>query len=249
MESTPPSLQLAMAAFVGASLMAVSAFYIHKRSIDQILQRLIEIRKLPPPPSSKTKKRPVSMYSEEEEEDEVEEDYEENDEEIEVDIRYFRSSLGGGGGCCSSSLPDVAMTNHWMNDQNDNNPIRFSQSSSSFSHMNSIPLGLPPLQTVQRVGSHQSLKHSGSRSRLASVGIPSSPKSAGGAAFESLEESDDEDTLLSNEEDQDLSYDNVDSAPVDYYVYRENIVPWKREATAELPNKDPFHFEPVKPTE
>ncbi|KAI3987792.1 hypothetical protein MKX01_028526, partial [Papaver californicum] len=328
--------------------MAVSAFYIHKRSVDQILQRLIEIRKLPPP-SSKTKKRPVSMYSEEEEEDEVEEDYEEEeDEEIEVDIgsdseinkrlrnqRYFRSSLGGGGGCCSSSLPNVAMTNHWMNDQNDNNPIRFSQSSSSFSHMNLIPLGLPPLQTVQRVGSHQSLKHSGSRSRLASVGIPSTPKSAGGAAFESLEESDDEDTLLSNEDDQDLSYDNVDSAPVDYgassniqdstavpvevaasqdakyratvsrslgniklddtqnlliapmqvgktdsigvviplkeasrgeeeevckmiheclelrekYVYGENIVPWKREATAELPNKDPFHFEPVKPTE
>ncbi|KAI3905779.1 hypothetical protein MKW92_028605 [Papaver armeniacum] len=261
-ESTPPSLQLAMAAFVGASLMAVSAFYIHKRSVDQILQRLIEIRKLPPLPSSKPK-----------------------------------------------------------NDQ--------------FHHMNSIPLGLPPLQTVQRVGSHQSLKHSGSRSRLASVGIPSTPKSAGGAAFESLEESDDEDTLLSNEEDQDLSYDNVDSAPVDYgassniqdstaapfevasaqdakyratvsrslgntnlndnqnlliapmqvgktdsigvviplkeasrgeeeevckmiheclelrekYVYRENIVPWKRETTAELPNKDPFHFEPVKPSE
>ncbi|RZC79990.1 hypothetical protein C5167_042573 [Papaver somniferum] len=344
-ESTPPSLQLAMAAFVGASLMAVSAFYIHKRSVDQILQRLIEIRKLPPP-SSQPKKRPVSVYSEEEEEeDEVEEEYEEEDEEIEVDIgsdseinqrlRNQRYSRAGGGGCCSSSLPNVAMINHWMSDQNDSNPIRFSQSSSSFSHMNSIPLGLPPLQTVQRVGSHQSLKHSGSRSRLASVGKPSTPKSAGGAAFESLEESDDEDTLLSNEEDQDLSYDNVDSAPVDYgassniqdstavpfevataqdakyratvsrslgntnlndnqnlliapmqvgktdsirvviplkeasrgeeeevckmiheclelrekYVYRENIVPWRRETTAELPNKDPFHFEPVKPSE
>ncbi|KAM1352697.1 hypothetical protein ACFX14_032319 [Malus domestica] len=36
------SVHLAMAAFIGASLMAISAFYIHKCSVDQVLERLIE---------------------------------------------------------------------------------------------------------------------------------------------------------------------------------------------------------------
>ncbi|GLT64239.1 hypothetical protein SLA2020_367450 [Shorea laevis] len=45
--STSSSLHLAMAALVGASLMAISAFYIHKRSVDQVLQRLIDIRRKP----------------------------------------------------------------------------------------------------------------------------------------------------------------------------------------------------------
>lgn len=45
--SSARSLHLAMAAFLGASLMAVSAFYIHKRTVDQVLQRIIEIRRSP----------------------------------------------------------------------------------------------------------------------------------------------------------------------------------------------------------
>lgn len=49
MDSSSPSpsssLQLAMAALVGASLMAISAFFIHKRSVDQVLDRLITIRR------------------------------------------------------------------------------------------------------------------------------------------------------------------------------------------------------------
>ncbi|OVA12017.1 Adenosine/AMP deaminase domain [Macleaya cordata] len=316
MDSSCPSassLQLAMAAFVGASLMAISAFYIHKRSVDQILERLIELHS-----------------------------------EIERRLRNqrFSRSLDNHGAFryrMSSSLPNVALMASGE-EVNLDHPIRFSQSSSSFSNLNSIPLGLPPLQTTQRDGSKQSLKHSGSRTRLASVGIPSTPKSAGGTAFESLEESEDEDTLLSDEEDNGLSYDNVDSAPLDYdassniqgstvvpfevakahssqdqkygatisrslgntnvhdnqnvviapmligrkdttdilipltstpydaprgeevevckmireclelrkkYVYRENV-PWIKEITepsTPLPNKDPFHFDPIEPTE
>ncbi|KAM1925933.1 hypothetical protein ACFX13_033166 [Malus domestica] len=41
------SVHLAMAAFIGTSLMAISAFYIHKRSIDQVLERLIEFCRKP----------------------------------------------------------------------------------------------------------------------------------------------------------------------------------------------------------
>lgn len=39
------SAQLAVAALFGASVMAISAFYIHKRSVDQVLDRLINIRR------------------------------------------------------------------------------------------------------------------------------------------------------------------------------------------------------------
>ncbi|MED6174375.1 hypothetical protein PIB30_068458 [Stylosanthes scabra] len=41
----PMTLHLAMAALFGASFMAVSAFYIHRRSVDQVLRRLSEVRR------------------------------------------------------------------------------------------------------------------------------------------------------------------------------------------------------------
>lgn len=45
MEPSSSMVHLAMAAFFGASLMAISALFIHKRSVDQILERLIEVRR------------------------------------------------------------------------------------------------------------------------------------------------------------------------------------------------------------
>ncbi|XP_021747707.1 AMP deaminase-like isoform X3 [Chenopodium quinoa] len=45
MEPSPSMVHLAMAAFFGASLMAISALFIHKRSVDQFLERLIEVRR------------------------------------------------------------------------------------------------------------------------------------------------------------------------------------------------------------
>lgn len=45
--SSQPSvspLPLALAALFGASVMAISAFYLHKRSVDQVLDRLINLR-------------------------------------------------------------------------------------------------------------------------------------------------------------------------------------------------------------
>lgn len=51
MDSLPTSSQpsasplpLALAALFGASVMAISAFYLHKRSVDQVLDRLINLR-------------------------------------------------------------------------------------------------------------------------------------------------------------------------------------------------------------
>lgn len=46
MELTSASpIQLALATLFGASVMAISAFYIHKRSVDQVLDRLIKLRR------------------------------------------------------------------------------------------------------------------------------------------------------------------------------------------------------------
>ncbi|KAH9709331.1 AMP deaminase [Citrus sinensis] len=69
--SSTSSLQLAMAALVGASLMAISAFYIHKRAVDQVLDRLVEIRRKLPQKSD--------THFEEEEGEEEDGDTEEGD--------------------------------------------------------------------------------------------------------------------------------------------------------------------------
>ncbi|KAK7274693.1 hypothetical protein RIF29_15790 [Crotalaria pallida] len=46
--SMPATLHLAMAALFGASFMALSAFYIHRRTVDQVLRRLTDIRRSSP---------------------------------------------------------------------------------------------------------------------------------------------------------------------------------------------------------
>nr|DAD31136.1 TPA_asm: hypothetical protein HUJ06_009987 [Nelumbo nucifera] len=69
------------------------------------------------------------------------------------------------------------------------------------------------------VGSNQSFSRSGSKMRLASLGRPTTPRSPGGNAFESVEDSDEEGTELPYGEDNLVSYDNTSSAPVDTNVH------------------------------
>ncbi|XP_074309782.1 AMP deaminase-like isoform X2 [Silene latifolia] len=90
MDPNPTSLHLAMAAFFGASLMAISAFFIHKRSVDQILERLIEVRRrVVVYPDHKLIDGELGFEDEEDdvvEDDEVEdEDDNEDDEDVVVD--------------------------------------------------------------------------------------------------------------------------------------------------------------------
>ncbi|THG04194.1 hypothetical protein TEA_010095 [Camellia sinensis var. sinensis] len=44
-QAASSSMHLALAALFGASVMAISAFYIHKRTVDQVLDRLIKLRR------------------------------------------------------------------------------------------------------------------------------------------------------------------------------------------------------------
>jgi len=74
-----------MAALVSASLMSVSAFYIHKRSVDQVSDRLIEIRRKP-------LSRLRSQHSDDKVDDKEEDDY--INEEDEWDQRRDLGSDG-----------------------------------------------------------------------------------------------------------------------------------------------------------
>lgn len=154
--SSTSSIHLAMAAFVGASLMAISAFYIHKRSVDQVLQRLIELRR-----NAEGRLTVEEEYGDEEEEDEVDENddgggFGSDGETVvsrkmgvvsrSVDDNFLRSYR------MSSSLPNVAFGNtDWVDD--DAKVDRLPNFRPKFSSsLDNIPSGLPPLRTHQRRG-------------------------------------------------------------------------------------------------
>ncbi|KAK9277530.1 hypothetical protein L1049_007074 [Liquidambar formosana] len=214
-------LHLALAAIVGASFMAISAFYIHRRSVDQVLQRLIEIRRKSP--SNHDDRRFDSEdYNDEEvlEEDQDEEGYSSDGEVTEQ--KMWRQSLPRSFNentlrayRVSSSLPNAFLSNRWVDEEAKfDPPRRFGPQafSSSLDKLNLIPSGLPPLRTAQRDEEDQPLDHSGSNTRVASVGRLTTPRSAGVNAFESAGDSDEEGTEFANEEDILFGYGNIDSS-------------------------------------
>ncbi|XP_021833065.1 AMP deaminase-like isoform X3 [Prunus avium] len=213
------SLHLAMAAFVGASLMAVSAFYIHKRSVDQVLQRLIEIRRKPSrisDNSSATEDGGEESYIEDGEERGFESDGEVTDVAIDRNMRprsLHDKALQSYR--ISSSLPNVASrSTDWMEEEAKFDPppnFRAPGFSSSLDKLNFIPSGLPLLRTDQRTGEGQSGNHPGSNTRMTPIGRLMTPRSQAGNAFESIADSDEEGTEFANEDDDTFNYGNVDS--------------------------------------
>ncbi|PQQ00352.1 AMP deaminase isoform X2 [Prunus yedoensis var. nudiflora] len=213
------SLHLAMAAFVGASLMAVSAFYIHKRSVDQVLQRLIEIRRKPSRISdnrSATEVGGEESYIEDGEERGFESDGEVTDVAIDRNMRprSFHDKVLQSYRI-SSSLPNVASrSTDWMEEEAKFDPppnFRAPGFSSSLDKLNFIPSGLPLLRTDQRTGEGQSGNHPGSNTRMTPIGRLMTPRSQAGNAFESIADSDEEGTEFANEDDDTFNYGNVDS--------------------------------------
>ncbi|KAJ7943540.1 AMP deaminase-like [Quillaja saponaria] len=214
--STTLSLHLAMAALVGASLMAISAFYIHKRSVDQVLQRMLEIR-------GKPYRNSCNRLDDDEDEDEDEEEDEEeereddrdghgggfgSDGEISVDRKAYGSSFPRSldekvlqSYRISSSLPNVAWRNDWLDhDPSQSVGYRPQGYASSMVKINSIPLGLPPLQVDRGKGGDAQFRSSDKR--LSSVG-------RGDNALESAEDSDEEGTEL---DDIPFNHEDLDSS-------------------------------------
>ncbi|KAI9170510.1 hypothetical protein LWI28_029054 [Acer negundo] len=218
--SMSSTMHLAMAALVGASLMAISAFYIHKRAVDQVLDRFIQIRRKHP--------RNSKNHLDDEEEEEDEHDRAENSEGgvgsdrdaiMEQQSRVSRSlddSTVLRRYRISSSLPNFAFGNDWLEeDAKFDEAVRVRAqkcSASSLDKLNLIPAGLPPLQTTGRIGEDQSINLRGSSTRLASMGRLLTPRSPGCNAFENVEDSDEDGTELANEVDIAFSYQKIDSS-------------------------------------
>lgn len=142
--SLPQSLHLAMAALLGASFMAISAFYIHRRTVDHVLHRIIEIRRAPPP-------SPITEEEDYDEEENYDDDlsgFDGGETETETDSRNYNGTLSRSVDenmnllktyRISSSMPDVVSATEWFRDHPKNR-------SSSHDNLNSVPLGLPSLR-------------------------------------------------------------------------------------------------------
>nr|XP_011463511.1 PREDICTED: AMP deaminase-like isoform X2 [Fragaria vesca subsp. vesca] len=252
--SSTSALNLAMAALVGASLMAVSAFYIHKRSVDQVIDRLIEIRRKPP---SRLRSQDADDNADEEEE---EDDYVEEDEQQdqrrgfgsdrdavtdnrktapsrsldEKSIHYYR---------ISSSLPNADMRSGGLIDEDAKfDPLsnyRAPRFSSSAERLNFIPSGLPPLRTGQ-ANESQSLNSTTRMATSVSVGRLTTPRSHAGL----VDDSDEEGTEYANEDDCPFNYENGDAN--DNSVYQNEVMCTSNNfmqevdgATAQLGRSDP----------
>ncbi|XP_042052918.1 AMP deaminase-like isoform X2 [Salvia splendens] len=195
MISPPPpfspvsSAQLAVAALFGASVMAISAFFIHKRTVDQVLDRLINIRH----------RRHHHLLSDDEHcEFSEADDYSETGDHIkdaESDaVRDYR---------VSHSMPNYTALN------NEEAGIAVNPTlPNSLGKLESISSDLPPVRTGQRDGDEHYVNHSGTSLRVGSVGRLVTPGSTCGYSFEGTGDSDDEGTELEMEED-DSSYRNM----------------------------------------
>ncbi|XP_011086412.1 AMP deaminase [Sesamum indicum] len=202
-------IQLAVAALFGASVMAISAFYIHKRSVDQVLDRLINLRRRHHHQLSDDEEYEYSEYSENVETDrnviiwrsknKVLNSFDDHNEDKDGDkVRNYR---------VSSSLPNVSVSkNEWCS-EGAGAPIRSSMST-SLGEVDLISSDLPPIRTDQRDGEEHYIGHSGTSMRVGSAGRLVTPRSAGGYTFEGTGDSDDEETELPITEDHMLSYQN-----------------------------------------
>lgn len=185
--------------------MAVSAFFIHKRSVDQVLDRLLNLRAAPRPSSSAAVD--PSLPSED---DLIDGDgggggsYFDSDEDVEIpmddDVVVSRFRV-------SSSMPNVGLSNYWFDDQ-----PRELGSRASWDKLNLIPSGLPPLHTARKDGQDHSMNKSGSKIRVGSGGRLMTPRSSCGYAFDSTEYSDEEGTEVSTGQDVLLTYENLNSS-------------------------------------
>ncbi|CAL5389892.1 unnamed protein product [Camellia sinensis] len=157
------AIHLAMAALVGASFVAVSAYYMHRKTLSQLLEFA----------------KAVERQREDGEEELGRDDSPEHFKKY-VEKRRSHGGRRKGNGyyrCVSASRPDVVAISGYVVD--------------------GVEVGLPRLQTLPE---GKPAGHVGSTKRTGHLLKPTSPKSpvASASAFESVEESDDEDNMTDN---------------------------------------------------
>uniref|UniRef100_A0A5B7A1W5 AMP deaminase n=1 Tax=Davidia involucrata TaxID=16924 RepID=A0A5B7A1W5_DAVIN len=169
------TLHLAIAALVGASFVAVSAYYMHRKT----LNRLLEFAKT------------MDREREREDADELGRGDAPLHFKKYADKRRSHGRRMGNGYYrrASASLPNVTAINGAVEgDERRNGPVT----------VDGIPAGLPRLHTLPE---GKSAGHASSTKRAGHLIRPTSPKSpvASASAFESVEGSDDEDNMTDND--------------------------------------------------
>ncbi|KAL6503260.1 hypothetical protein OROHE_023889 [Orobanche hederae] len=164
------SLHLAMAALFGASFVAVSAYYMHRKTLNQLLE------------FAKTIERDRDHLA-------AGEDCGDAAEHVKKHPARRRGKCSAGYYQRSSaSLPDVTTFSG-----GGGGVCEVEDEMSSLVHVDAIPLGLPRLRTLPE-GNTDNVS---STTKMLYLVRPTSPKSpvASGSAFESVEGSDDEDNM------------------------------------------------------
>ncbi|KAI9153405.1 hypothetical protein LWI28_010846 [Acer negundo] len=164
------TLHLAMAALVGASFVAVSAYYMHRKTLTQLLEFAKSVERdrdensdaegMPPQQQHSIKKQTSSSSARR------------GGQGRRKGTGYYRRG--------SASLPDVTAISGAGIDGN--GPFL----------LDGIPPGLPRLHTLPE---GKSAGHASSTKRISSFIMPTSPKSPSASAFESVEGSDDDDNM------------------------------------------------------
>ncbi|MCE2056222.1 hypothetical protein HAX54_044286 [Datura stramonium] len=161
------TVHLAMAALVGASVVAVSAYYMHRKTLNQLLEFAKTIDKDRDPDEGAAEDGGYSPQH-----------LRKYGAAAAEKMRNRSRSKGSNGYYrrSSASFPDVTTANSGEVEEKRNGPI----------HVDSIPAGLPRLHTLPE-----------GKSRSALSLRPTSPKSpvASASAFESIEGSDEEDNI------------------------------------------------------
>ncbi|KAG9455742.1 hypothetical protein H6P81_000250 [Aristolochia fimbriata] len=201
--SAASALDLAIAALVGASLMAVSAFYLHRRSVDQLIQRMILIRK----------------RNEEAEEFEFDGMTEEEDERRSETYALANDDTEPYCFKGSSSLPSHFFSAaHWEANDGEGEKIDQTEQDSeavSYGRVHSISLGASRLETTgEDEGSNE---HVGSFTGLASITRATAPRSSDIDETRSMEDFGGEDISPILEDDPYINYDDGNEifSPVD----------------------------------
>ncbi|KAK8600017.1 hypothetical protein V6N12_049878 [Hibiscus sabdariffa] len=169
------TVHIAMAALVGASLVAVSAYYMHRKTLNQLLE------------FAKTVEREREREKEKERED-ISDGGSPLHSKKRRGHHHSRRKGGGYYRRGSASLPDVSMMSGGIDGEEKRNDT---------THVDGIPPGLPKLHMLPE---GKSSGHATTPKRSGSVIRPTSPKSPAisASAFESMEGSEDEDNMTDN---------------------------------------------------
>ncbi|KAH0677557.1 hypothetical protein KY285_025358 [Solanum tuberosum] len=186
-------MHLTIAALFGASVMAIAAFYFHKYSVDEVLERLIKLRQ------KRRHSLPIS--------DSEPEEFDFNEDEIEnVNTRnVYTSNLSTsidnidddddyddndgnvlGSYRVSSSMPNVRVSNEWMNEDSSLNRTAKILSSNSIERLSLAPSTSFSPRNKSKSGEERVVSSLNPTMRVESVGKPMTSKLSADSVVEGV---------------------------------------------------------------